>query len=151
MSDTCRLFPPFGDPWPSCLLPSQTSSVSLKGCTLHSEQVPSWSMKLMMLFLYSHSSPQLTLGTSQSHNLKAPGQSGFQAERGPMTSRTFLLVHIIWILLFYPVIATLCPFSRPVWSLACATGLQILFRSAHHQIWGQNHLSHLTLLVHLSN
>ena len=21
MSDTCRLFPPFGDPWPSCLLP----------------------------------------------------------------------------------------------------------------------------------
>ena len=23
MSDTCRLFPPFGDPWPSCLLPSQ--------------------------------------------------------------------------------------------------------------------------------
>ena len=22
MSDTCRLFPPFGDPWPSCLLPS---------------------------------------------------------------------------------------------------------------------------------
>ena len=23
MSDTCRLFPLFGDPWPSCLLPSQ--------------------------------------------------------------------------------------------------------------------------------
>ena len=23
MSDTCRLCPPFGDPWPSCLLPSQ--------------------------------------------------------------------------------------------------------------------------------
>ena len=23
MSDTCRLFPPYGDPWPSCLLPSQ--------------------------------------------------------------------------------------------------------------------------------
>ena len=23
MSDTCRLFPPFGDPWTSCLLPSQ--------------------------------------------------------------------------------------------------------------------------------
>jgi len=22
MSDTCNLFPPFGDPWPSCLLPS---------------------------------------------------------------------------------------------------------------------------------
>ena len=22
MSDTCRLFPPFGDPWPSYLLPS---------------------------------------------------------------------------------------------------------------------------------
>ena len=22
MSDICRLFPPFGDPWPSCLLPS---------------------------------------------------------------------------------------------------------------------------------
>ena len=24
MSDTCRLFPPFGDPWPSCLLPSHS-------------------------------------------------------------------------------------------------------------------------------
>ena len=24
MSDTCSLFPLFGDPWPSCLLPSQT-------------------------------------------------------------------------------------------------------------------------------
>ena len=24
MSGTCSLFPPFGDPWPSCLLPSQT-------------------------------------------------------------------------------------------------------------------------------
>ena len=23
MSDTCSLFPRFGDPWPSCLLPSQ--------------------------------------------------------------------------------------------------------------------------------
>ena len=23
MSDTCMLFPLFGDPWPSCLLPSQ--------------------------------------------------------------------------------------------------------------------------------
>ena len=23
MSDTCSLFPPFGDPWPSCLLPSE--------------------------------------------------------------------------------------------------------------------------------
>ena len=23
LSDTCSLFPPFGDPWPSCLLPSQ--------------------------------------------------------------------------------------------------------------------------------
>ena len=23
MSDTCRLFPLLGDPWPSCLLPSQ--------------------------------------------------------------------------------------------------------------------------------
>ena len=22
MSDTCSLFAPFGDPWPSCLLPS---------------------------------------------------------------------------------------------------------------------------------
>ena len=24
MSDTCRLFPQFGDPWPSCLLPSHS-------------------------------------------------------------------------------------------------------------------------------
>ena len=23
VSDTCSLFPPFGDPWPSCLLPSE--------------------------------------------------------------------------------------------------------------------------------
>ena len=28
MSDTCRLFLPFGDPWPSCLLPSH----SVTGC-----------------------------------------------------------------------------------------------------------------------
>ena len=27
MSDTCRLFPLFGDPWPSCLLPSQFSDL----------------------------------------------------------------------------------------------------------------------------
>ena len=27
MSDTCKLFPPFGDPWPSCLLPSQSLRV----------------------------------------------------------------------------------------------------------------------------
>ena len=26
MSDTCSLFPRFGDPWPSCLLPSQYPS-----------------------------------------------------------------------------------------------------------------------------
>ena len=25
MSDTCRLCPPFGDPWPSCLLPSHSA------------------------------------------------------------------------------------------------------------------------------
>ena len=24
MSDTCSLFPPFGDPWPSCLVPSHS-------------------------------------------------------------------------------------------------------------------------------
>ena len=28
MSDTCRLFPPFGDPWPSCLLPSHYLTMS---------------------------------------------------------------------------------------------------------------------------
>ena len=28
MSDTCRLFPLFGDPWPSCLLPSQKETIS---------------------------------------------------------------------------------------------------------------------------
>ena len=37
MSGTCSLFPPFGDPWPSCLLPSHSQSV-LKvispGCSL---------------------------------------------------------------------------------------------------------------------
>ena len=27
MSDTCRLFPLFGEPWPSCLLPSHIQSV----------------------------------------------------------------------------------------------------------------------------
>ena len=27
MSDTCRLCPPFGDPWPSCLLPSQNAEL----------------------------------------------------------------------------------------------------------------------------
>ena len=29
MSSTCSLFPPFRDPWPSCLLPSQTYSKAL--------------------------------------------------------------------------------------------------------------------------
>ena len=29
MSDTCRLFPPFGDPWPSCLLPSHYCTIAL--------------------------------------------------------------------------------------------------------------------------
>ena len=28
MSDTCRLCPPFGDPWPSCLLPSHLLTVT---------------------------------------------------------------------------------------------------------------------------
>ena len=38
MSDTCRLCPPFGDPWPSCLLPSQNhrmlalAAKSLQSC-----------------------------------------------------------------------------------------------------------------------
>ena len=33
MSDTCSLFPPFGDPWSSCLLPSQgeKEQVTYKG------------------------------------------------------------------------------------------------------------------------
>ena len=31
MSDTCRLFPPFGDPWPSCLLPSQYPGTEILG------------------------------------------------------------------------------------------------------------------------
>ena len=29
MSDTCSLLPPFGDPWPSCLLPSHWFSIFL--------------------------------------------------------------------------------------------------------------------------
>ena len=32
MSDTCSLFPPFGDPWPSCLLPSQKDNLFNKWC-----------------------------------------------------------------------------------------------------------------------
>ena len=31
MSDTCRLFPPFGDPWPSCLLPSHLENPMDRG------------------------------------------------------------------------------------------------------------------------
>ena len=31
MSDTCSLFPPFGDPWPYCLLPSHTDDTTLMG------------------------------------------------------------------------------------------------------------------------
>ena len=27
MFDTCSLFPPFGDPWPSCLLPSHSDGI----------------------------------------------------------------------------------------------------------------------------
>ena len=30
MSDTCSLFPPFGDPWPSCLLPCQSHVINEK-------------------------------------------------------------------------------------------------------------------------
>lgn len=87
--------------------------LSLEGCTLHSEQVPSWSMQLMMLFLYSHSSPQLTLGTSQSHTLKAPGQSGFPAERGPS-----LVGHFSW--------CTSYGFSSSIlWLLPCAPPLDL--------------------------
>ena len=32
MSDTCRLFPPFGDPWPSCLLPSHKQAFLSDQC-----------------------------------------------------------------------------------------------------------------------
>ena len=28
MSDTCSLIPPFGDRWPSCLLPSQLDGIT---------------------------------------------------------------------------------------------------------------------------
>ena len=37
MSDTCSLFPPFRDPWPSCLLPSQNQGqFPVKSATGHS-------------------------------------------------------------------------------------------------------------------
>ena len=42
MSDTCRLFPLFGDPWPSCLLPSQYYSncqKNKKPCILSSRSL----------------------------------------------------------------------------------------------------------------
>ena len=38
MSDTCRLFPPFADPWPSCLLPSQSRSVMSNSSRPHGLQ-----------------------------------------------------------------------------------------------------------------
>ena len=48
MSDTCSLFPPFGDPWPSCLLLSQSSQAlfgfHLKVCL----------MKTPVLYASSH-------------------------------------------------------------------------------------------------
>ena len=34
MSDTCRLFPPFGDPWPSCLLPCHFHRLQSPGPSL---------------------------------------------------------------------------------------------------------------------
>ena len=40
MSDTCRLFPPFGDPWPSCLLPSHHQGSPCMGPSfLYSKQL----------------------------------------------------------------------------------------------------------------
>ena len=37
MSDTCRLFPPFGDRWPSCLLHSQHVGDSAVGVARKTE------------------------------------------------------------------------------------------------------------------
>ena len=40
MSDTCGLFPPFGDPWPSCLLPSHHQGSPCMGPSfLYSKQL----------------------------------------------------------------------------------------------------------------
>ena len=45
MSDTCRLFPPFGDPWPSCLLPSQVHLVKAMVFPMVMYGYESWTVK----------------------------------------------------------------------------------------------------------
>ena len=63
MSDTCRLFPLFGDPWPSCLLPSQFVVMLPKAhLSSHSRisgsrwvTTPSWLSGSLRALLYSSS------------------------------------------------------------------------------------------------
>ena len=63
MSDTCRLFPPFGDPWPSCLLPSHHLLFDHFQFTLiHGCNIPG--SYAILLFTIS----DLTSITSHSHN-----------------------------------------------------------------------------------
>ena len=45
MSDTCRLFPPFGDPWPSCLLPCQVRLVKAMVFPVVMYGCESWTVK----------------------------------------------------------------------------------------------------------
>ena len=45
MSDTCRLFPPFGDPWPSCLLPCQVHLVKAMVFPVIMYGCESWTVK----------------------------------------------------------------------------------------------------------
>ena len=53
MSDTCRLFPPFGDPWPSCMLPSHYY-IENQLITFHISSVYlATLLKLLLSFSYS--------------------------------------------------------------------------------------------------
>ena len=43
MPGTCSLFPPFGDPWPSCLLPSQSPALQADFYRLSHQGLCGWS------------------------------------------------------------------------------------------------------------
>ena len=50
MSETCSLFPPFGDPWPSCLLPCQLHQREIheKGNEILPSGVQRWKLTLQV-------------------------------------------------------------------------------------------------------
>ena len=87
MSDTCRLFPLFGDPWPSCLLPSQCHTYTIASKNRHS--VKDWIPKLRQ-YLAAGSDQDIT-GTDGGMDLAMEDKGTPHAvggSSGPMGSAT---------------------------------------------------------------